>query len=96
MTLLELLEEHDKMLAYVCEDFLALELVELRRRLLEVEARLVTRACHGCYVCDVAAGRVQESSRRKKVGAKARLKLPSLRHGTTRLGLRCPLELQGT
>jgi len=33
---------------YSCEDFLALELIQLRGRLLEVEARLVTRTSHVC------------------------------------------------
>jgi hypothetical protein len=33
---------------YLAEDFLALKLVQLRRRLLEIEARLVTRTGHVC------------------------------------------------
>jgi hypothetical protein len=36
------------LVAYSCEDFFALELVQLRRRLLEVEPRLVTGSCHVC------------------------------------------------
>ena len=40
--------------AHSCEDFLALELVQLRRALLEVKARLVTGASHVCGGIDVA------------------------------------------
>lgn len=39
--------------AHSCEDFLALELVQLRGALLEVEARLVTGASHVCGGVDI-------------------------------------------
>jgi hypothetical protein len=46
-----------------CEDLLALKLVQLRRRLLEVESGLVTGSGHVC-----ACGEVQAEQRTEKVG----------------------------
>lgn len=48
---------------YSSEDLFALELVQLRRRLLEVETRLVTGSCHVCAVV-----KFTWKQRSKKVG----------------------------
>jgi hypothetical protein len=57
-------------LTHACEDLLALELVQLRRRLLEVEARLVTGAGHVC--ASVCRGCWAMRCRQKKLETAAR------------------------